>query len=142
MAQSQRTRSVPDDSSGSAVPRLSAKEFLRQYIRSQTGIMEGMVQMLLRGEIQIDEAGADEVIDRIMQKWMASDDPDFKLQMKAQAAMFLDELLEAYYAARNGTQDDLSDEAPQVASVPGAAPGYLDVTIEVIKTIRSIWGKN
>lgn len=134
--QSRRTQSVPEQPTGT--PVLTAKQFIKQYIRNQIILMDGMVQMIVNGDIVLDEDGADALIEGIMGHWMSLDDPDFKTQMRAQAAMFLDELLEAVYAARHGVAPESKEEVPPVQE----SPGYTELAVEVLKTVRSIWGRS
>lgn len=135
MEQSQRTRSTSEPST---VPRLTAKEFIRQYIRNQRAMLETMARLIVNRELELDSNGADELIDKIMDEWMNHTDPDFRLQMKAQAAIFLDELLECVHAATHQDSDeDRESSRPKVSVSENVAT----ITVEVLKTVRSIWGK-
>jgi hypothetical protein len=118
--------------------KITAPEFIRQYIKMQTELMDGMVQLMMKGEIQLDETDADVLIDTVMNQWLAQEDPDFAAQMQAQAAMFLDELLEAYYAASHGADDRFP--AAQSGQPQGPSP-VMTITMDVLKTIRAVWGR-
>lgn len=122
-------------------PKMTPQQFIADYAKKQTELLAGLMQCVKDGEIRIDDSQAtDEYIATIVDAWCEQEEPRLDMHMKMSGAIFLWALLDQVYGVDepstpgvNATQDPFAD----IMNHPGIVVG-----LEVLKTVRAIWGKN
>src|SRR5262245_3002984 len=95
--ETRKTRKSAAKSTTKIPAKLSAKQFIQQFKAAQIELMNGMLECIHNGEIQITDDGADDVIEDITGNWSSKDEPEFESHMETIAAIFLWALLDQVY---------------------------------------------
>jgi hypothetical protein len=118
--------------------KLSPQDFVKQYVEKQKELLQGMVKCIQDGEILLDTDYADDYINSVVDEWCEYTEPDFALNMRMSGAVFLLALLDSLEGYGEDSEHDENDEIDK--SDPMNSVGVV-IALEVLQTIRDIWGK-
>jgi hypothetical protein len=137
-------KKAPENTPVKPSAQMSAPEFINFVAEQQMQVLQNMAQAVLNGDLFVaDDADADAHIELIVSEWCEQDEPTIDLHMHVLGAIFLWALLDQLYEHETGIQPTVATaRSKTIAGVSkNGAPSAGQVTIEVLKTARAIWGK-
>lgn len=119
--------------------KLTPQQFIQEFVKKQNELLIATAQCLENGEIEIVGVEyADDVIDTIVENWCEFIEPDIPLHLQMTAAVFLWALLDQMETDDGADSDE--NQPGRYAANDTTHPGFT-VAVEILKTVRSIWGK-
>lgn len=137
------TRKAKNNKQENLVSKLTPEKFIQEFVKKQNELLQATAQCIEKGEIElIGVEYADEIIETIVDEWCEQQEPDITTHLKMNAAVFLWALLDQL--DENDIIDNDNDNNGNfrdAANMNGDThPGFV-VAVEILKTVRSIWGK-
>ena len=116
-------------------PSVSLDEFAKRLCTKNNELLEGMLIGIDRGELELEIDDGIEYAETIIEHWCDTQRPNRQQHLQMISALFVVMLAEELL-----TEDlDSDDEAPSPHGSP-PRPGFPELTIEVLRTVRAIWG--
>ncbi len=115
---------------------ISLDDFTKRLCAKNNELLEGMLTGIQNGELELEIEDGIEYAENIIEDWCDTERPHRQQHLKMVSALFVVMLSEELLAEN---LDDEHDRDPEPPSSNGR-PGIPELTIEVLRTVRAVWG--
>ena len=125
---------------------LSLDEFCNKLSEKNNELLEGFIYGIQNKELGLELEHGDEFMNAVIDEWCQTEEPNRALHLKMISCIFIWMLLDELYSEE--IEGDFEEELPpiKVQGREAASVGLNDkamiITVEVLRTVRAIWGLN
>lgn len=121
-------------------PPLTPQAFIVQMQQALDKLMVGFMKDFETAGVEFDEDETDELITLIVNQWCEKETPDYELNLKMCAAVYLSSVLDCMYGEEDEPEKQPLQGKPRNDNSQHKSPA-VELGLDLLKTVRSVFGK-